>query len=367
MFYHRMPIEIESPEEIGYQHIRINLAESSVAEIPIADLGIDFNEIKLEYTSHRGHEGLRTLIANESNALRSGDVLLTGGAAMALFIIHTSLLSREDHLIVVHPNYSSNLEVPKAIGCEISRLPLNIDHQWTIDLDQLEASIKPNTKLISLTSPHNPTGQVLSDEQITRLTTIATNYKVKILVDETYRDACNETPYPVLAGMHPQFISVLSFSKGFGLPGIRIGAVITQDEVLYQTFLAAKEMIQICNPPLEEAIAFQFYQHKALHLDRINTHVQMNLAILKDWLAGEKRIQAIEPKGGVVCFARIIDESKDMDRFYTLLMDEHGTIVGPGHWFDMPDSYMRIGFGYTSGEVLINGLSNISSVLDQIN
>ncbi|MEP7322638.1 MAG: pyridoxal phosphate-dependent aminotransferase [Saprospiraceae bacterium] len=366
MQYHRMPIEIESPEEMGYQHIKINLAESSVAELSLSSLGVDLNSIKLEYTSHRGHEGLRTLIANESNDLRSYDVLLTGGAAMALFIIHTSILTKEDHLIVVHPNYSSNLEVPKVIGCAITPIHLHIENEWKIDFLTLEKSIQPKTKLISLTSPHNPTGQMLSEEEIEKLKDIAEKYDVYILIDETYRDACFKTPYPLLAGIHPKFISVLSFSKGYGLPGIRIGAILTTNQIMYTRFLAAKEMIQICNPPLEEAIAFEFYKNKKKHLDNINTHAQQNLEILKNWLFNESRVEAILPQGGVVCFVRIKADRLDFNVFYNILLNEFGTLAGPGHWFDMSDRFMRIGFGYTGGEVLRQGLDNISTVLSKM-
>ncbi|MEO5581502.1 MAG: pyridoxal phosphate-dependent aminotransferase [Saprospiraceae bacterium] len=366
MLYHRMPIEIESPEEMGYQHIKINLAESSVAELALSSLGVNLNTIKLEYTSHRGHEGLRELIANENDQLRAGDVLLTGGAAMALFIIHTSILTKEDHLIVIHPNYSSNLEVPKLIGCELTPIRLNIKHQWRIDFTLLETSIQSNTKLISLTSPHNPTGQMLSDEEIEKLKVISEKYNIHILVDETYRDACFSTPYPLIAGIDSKFISVLSFSKGYGLPGIRMGAIVTLNEEMYTRFLAAKEMIQICNPPLEEAIAFEFYKNKKDHLHIINLHAQSNLEILKHWLTIENRVEAIMPQGGVVCFVRIKAEGLDFKNFYAVLLNEFGTLVGPGHWFDMSDRFMRIGFGYSSGEVLQQGLDNISQVLNKM-
>lgn len=63
MHYFRMPIEIESPEELGYHNIRYNLAESSVAEMSLGQLGLDLSRLRLEYTSHRGHPGLRALMA----------------------------------------------------------------------------------------------------------------------------------------------------------------------------------------------------------------------------------------------------------------------------------------------------------------
>jgi len=153
MQYHRMPIEIESPEEISYHNIRNNLAESSVAEFNLGQLGLDLQQLKLEYTSHRGHPGLRNLIAQEGKGLDADEVLVTGGAAMALFIAYTCLLNANDPIVVLHPNYSSNLAVPRAIGCAITEVNLQFKDGWELDLAALEKRIGPKTKLLSLTYP----------------------------------------------------------------------------------------------------------------------------------------------------------------------------------------------------------------------
>lgn len=363
MHYSRMPIEIESPEELGYQNIKINLAESSVAEKSIGQLGLDLNQIKLEYTSHRGHHGLRHLIAREGEGLEPDDVLLTGGAAMALYMVHTCLLNKNDQVVVLHPNYSSNIAAPQAIGCAIDPLILEFKNNWDLDLDALHRQIKPSTRLLSLTYPHNPTGKILTDEMIVQLIRLVEQYDLYCLIDETYRDACFETTYPLLAGAHPRMISVLSFSKGYGLPGIRIGALVSTDTVLMNQFLAAKEMIQICNPPLEEAIAFHIYQQKSSYLKPINLAARANLEILKSWLSRETRVEAVLPGGGVVCYARI-NKELDYSRFHRVLMDDFGTLTGPGHWFGMSDQYFRIGFAYPTAAQLEKGLTNISQALD---
>lgn len=268
-------------------------------------------------------------------------------------------------MVVLQPNYSSNLAVPTAIGCSISPYVLEWKDHWDLDFNAFEKRIGPQTKLLSLTYPHNPTGKILTEDMIGQLIRIADRYNLYVLIDETYRDACFPTLYPLLAGYHPRFISVLSFSKGFGLPGIRIGAIITRDKKLQEIFLAAKEMIQICNPPLEEAIAFEVYRNKKDYLFKINLDARARLEILKTWLATEPRVEAILPGGGVVCYARI-KKDIDFNRFHHILLDEFGTLTGPGHWFDMPDRYLRLGFGYPSTEQLHQGLASISHTLDAL-
>lgn len=111
MLYQRMPIEKESPEEVGYDSILFNLAESSVTDLKFEELNLQLDQLKLEYIAHRGSTAPRKQIIEGTKALHEDHVLVTNGAAGALFIINTSMLSPADHLIVVRPNYSTNIEV----------------------------------------------------------------------------------------------------------------------------------------------------------------------------------------------------------------------------------------------------------------
>src|SRR3546814_1933770 len=118
MRYVRMPIEVESPEEYGYGKIRYNLSESSIADQSLGTLGLTVPDLPLFYGEHRGGERLRELVLEGTPGLDIDDVLITGGAAGALFIIATALLGPDDHLVVVKPNYATNLETPRAIRSE---------------------------------------------------------------------------------------------------------------------------------------------------------------------------------------------------------------------------------------------------------
>jgi DNA-binding transcriptional MocR family regulator len=114
--YKRTPIEIESPEQFGYERIAYNLAESSVTDANLSDLEIQPEDLVLQYGDHKGKPELRELFAGESEELGPEDVLLTVGAAGALFIVATSLLDPGDHMVVAFPNYVTNIETPRAIG-----------------------------------------------------------------------------------------------------------------------------------------------------------------------------------------------------------------------------------------------------------
>jgi aspartate/methionine/tyrosine aminotransferase len=162
MIYRRMPIEIESPEELGYNTILYNLAESSVKDRTFGDLQMDFKDLILSYGTHRGDLALREAILKGSALSDPDTVLVTTGAAMALFVVATTLLAKEDHLVVIRPNYATNLETPYAIGCQTTIIDLKFETDFDLDLEVLRAALQPNTRLISLTNPHNPTGKVFS-------------------------------------------------------------------------------------------------------------------------------------------------------------------------------------------------------------
>ena len=361
-----MPIEMESPEEFGYDRILYNLSESSVTDLKMSDLQLSLNDLDLSYIAHRGKPAFRSLLASEAGIPHPDQVLITNGAAGALFIVNTALLSANDHLIIVRPNYATNIVVPRTIGCDITYIDLSFEENWKIDLDSIARAVRPNTRLISITSPHNPTGMVMSAEEMEGIIDLAEHLGVFLLVDETYRDICFKTPYPIAATRSRQVISVSSLSKAYGLPGLRIGWLMTQHEELMEQFLAAKEMIYINNSALDEEVAHQFYLQKEQLIGRIEARTHRNFDLLKKWLGVEQRMEAVLPQGGVVCFPRFKpDVPINTAKFYETLVHTYQTMVGPGHWFEMPDTYLRIGFGFTSAEVFEKGLECISKAANE--
>ncbi len=365
MKYVRMPIEIESPEQMGYSQIKCNLTESSVTDGLFRDFDFNLKDLVFCYGHHQGKPELRELISKEHDGITASNVLLTAGAASALFIINTSLLEPGEELLVMHPNYGTNIETPRAMGCTVTFIELELNKQFRLNIDKVKSQITSATKLISITSPHNPTGMVLTEEELSELILLVEERNIFLLVDETYRDIPLSKPMKLAASRSKQVISVSSVSKAYGLPGLRIGWLITKNEALMELFLAAKEQINICNSVVDEEITFQFLMKKEQHLSRIKKHVEQNFKILKDWLTQQSQFNYVLPQGGVVCFPRLAS-SIPAEKFYHHLNTHYGTYVGPGHWFEMNKSYMRLGFGWPSAEELETGLKNISATLKEI-
>lgn len=360
MKYVRMPIEIESPEQLGYEHVKYNLTESSFADAFLGDLDLDLRKLLLCYGDHQGNRALREIIAAESG-VSADDVLITAGAAAALFVIATTLLESGDHMVVEHPNYATNIETPRAIGAGIDFLELRFEDGFRPDLTQLERLVRQKTKLVSITVPHNPTGSMISEAELLQIIRLCEEKGITLLVDETYREMTFSGPLKVAASLSESVVSVSSLSKTWGLPGIRIGWLICRDKKKMERFLAAKEQIFITNSVVDEEIALRFLLRKADFAPAIFDTMKRNFAVVSDWMAQQDALEWVRPEGGVVCFPRFrADHPVDEDRFYRILNEQHQTYVGPGHWFEMPRRYMRIGYGWPKTADLAHGLAAIS-------
>jgi aspartate/methionine/tyrosine aminotransferase len=363
-----MPIEVESPEQLGYDTISYNLSESSVADRRLADLGLDLglDELLLCYGDHLGDPLLRESVAAAGDGIGPDDVLVTPGAAAALFCTATSLLEPGDHAVVVRTNYATNLETPRAIGADLDIVDLSFNDGWRLDVERLTSRVQPGrTRLISVTCPHNPTGTMFDAATLHALVDAAERTGAVLLVDETYRDLSHGEPLPLAASLSPRAVSVSSMSKAYGLPGLRVGWAVCRDPELAETLLAAKEQIVICGPTLDEAIAGRVLADRDRILPPILEVVRTHLGLVRGWMQGQQHFEWIEPTGGVVGLVRFRpDVEVDTDAFYRLLLADHGTYVGPGHWFDVDDRHFRLGFGWPTTEELTAGLAGLTAAAE---
>ena len=367
-----MPIEVESPEELGYDTIRYNLSESSMRDATIGELGLhspslvdELSEKVLWYGDHRGDRGLRALVAELGESLSTDDVLITAGAAMALFMVHTAFLDPGDEIVVFHPNYATNIETPRAIGANVLPLRLLFKDDYRPDLDRLESLVSARTKIVSITDPHNPTGICLNEDERAHLVALAERHGCLLLVDETYRELSREPARPWAAEMSTSAISISSLSKSMGLPGIRIGWAITRNPVYREQLLAAKEQMMICGSVLDEAVATHALRQRAELMAVRRETADRHLSIVHGWMSGHADLEWVEPQGGVVCFPRIRDPyAFDVAAFYHHLRTVGGTLVGAGHWFEVDTRSFRVGFGWPDERELRGGLQAIDTSLD---
>lgn len=367
MWFKRMLIEQESPEQFGYDKIKYNLTESSTTDKSLADLGIELkDDMLLCYGDHYGKPELRELIAQRYGC-RADDVVVTVGACMALFLVYNTLLKPGDHVVLMHTNYPANVEIPRSLGCDVQLYELEFDKGYRMDVDQIISMMKPETKLVNITYPHNPTGTMTSPEELERLAKACQANGTFLLVDETYGDLTMGERLPHVSAMIQYGICVESLSKAIGAPGIRTGWVVSQNKELVDSMIAAKEQMCICGSILDEECARQILERNDELMAGIRKDIAEKFAIVCDVMEHQDVLEWVKPEGGVVCFPRIKPEIEvDTQEFYEVLNNKYGVFVGPGHWFDQDDRSFRVGYAWPGKEELRKGLEGLIAAVQDV-
>src|SRR5690349_1847499 len=209
--------------------VEINLADSSVKCANVSDLlaGEDprpLLEMPLYYPEVNGTTLLRERIAALYPNASAANVLVTVGAAQANWMVCDTLLEAGDEVIVVSPSYRQVWGLAKNGGCRVKETQLRPENNWRLDLDELESLLGPKTKLISIVNPNNPTGSVLSVQEMERVVSICARSGAWLHADEVYRGTELSVPEtPSFWGMYDRVVCVNSLSKAYGLAGLRIG------------------------------------------------------------------------------------------------------------------------------------------------
>jgi len=360
MVFERMPLEIWFDE---YQFdIDYDIGESGMKFLSVKELGIDLNEVELRYGYHLGHPELREEIAKQYGGMSKDNVAVTTGASEGNFAVIGHLIGSKEHLIIEHPTYPSLYQIPRSLERDHSLFPIKWDDEFRPDLDALRKLVKPNTKLITLTHPNNPTGSIITKSELKEAVEIAEEAGAYLMVDETYRDMMFDTPPPLAATLSPNAISLTSMSKTWGVPGIRIGWVVA-DTPIVEAIRAVREQVTICNSSLGEAIAKRILERKDGILKDLRKTMFENFAIVKEWMNGQSWLEWIEPKSGVVCAPRL-KGGKSTDELCKLLVTKYRTFTVPGSRMEL-DGHFRLGFGGEQEE-LIKGLDQLTLALKEI-
>ncbi|MFX0210770.1 MAG: aminotransferase class I/II-fold pyridoxal phosphate-dependent enzyme [Candidatus Hodarchaeota archaeon] len=338
-----------------------DIGESGVKFLKLGELGLYLDDVELRYTHHLGNPELRTQIANFYENLDRENIAVTTGAAESIFSIMASLTNKHEHIIVECPNYPSFWYIPQSLERSIDLFFLDFEEQFKPNLKKLEGMIKPNTKLICLTHPNNPTGSVITEGELKQIIDIVENRNIYLLMDETYRELTFDCPLPPAASLSANVISISTMSKVYGLPGIRVGWSATLEKTIIEGILKVREQTTICNSALNEFIALHILKKKDQHLKEISKRIKENYKILDEWIRTQNHLEMIPPKGSVTCFPRF---NESTERLCRLLVEKHRTFTVPGYCFKM-DSFFRLGFGGKTEE-LKNGLDKLSLAIEEI-
>jgi len=342
--------------------VECDIGESGMKFFKLKELDVNLDDVDLRYGYHLGHPDLRSEIVKDYKGQSVDNVAVTTGASESNFCVIAHLVGPKDHMIVEHPTYPSLYQVARSLGRDLSLLYQKWENDFRPDMDELRKLVKPNTKLITLTHPSNPTGSVITKDELKEAIEIAEDAGAHLMVDETYRDLMFEDKPPLAATMSPIAISLTSMSKTWGVPGIRIGWAVANKDIV-EAIRAIREQLTICNSSLGETIAREILHKKEEMLNPIRRAMFSNYRILEDWMNSQDWLEWVEPKSGVVCAPRL-KRGGSTDELCKLLVTKYKTFTVPGSAMEL-EGHFRLGFGGEQEE-LIEGLDRLGKALKEI-
>ena len=300
-------------------------------------------DTRLGYSEARGSEELRSLIAATYTATSPDEILITTGAIEANYLLFNELLDPGDRVVAVAPAYQQLNSVPRAIGCDVALWHLRTEGTFHYDLDDLRALASPGTKLIVINTPHNPTGAMLSDEQLDESYALAESRDAWVLGDGAYRWLELPGMPPLARPMRdrgPRAISTGTFSKPFGLPGLRAGWIAAPEEIV------RRDYITLSPGKLNDALAVIAFRHRDQITARTKRIVGQNLDFAESWFAQNADIVSWNPPLGGLLAMMKYKANLPSSGLANTLAEEYSVMLAPGSAFGY-EGYLRIGIGNT--------------------
>lgn len=308
-----------------------------------------------------GAPPVRAAIARRWGDGRPERVMTTSGSSEAISLVLTALLQPGDEVVVVQPGYHLLIGFAEALGCQIKTWRLDPDNSWHASLDELAALVTGRTRAIIVNFPHNPTGASISADEQARLLRCADEAGAYLLWDAAFTDLAHDAPpLPDVSARYRRGFSFGTFSKAFGLPGLRFGWCIGPPELLTEC-VRIRDYTTLHLSPLVELIALRVLEHADAFLQPRLRQAQANRELLRQWADAESEHVCLAlPPGGVAAFPRL-RRLTDTDKFCEELFQRQRVLVVPGSCFGYP-GHIRLGFGGATDQ-LASGLDRLTTSL----
>ncbi len=329
------------------------LCSSDCEAMSIADLlalepgsAEKFQSTWLGYTESQGSPALRKEICNLYSSMQPENILVHAGAEEAIYLFMHAMLKENDHVIVHAPHYQSLSEVAKGIGCQISPWLAREENGWALDLDELRHLMRTTTKAVIINTPHNPTGYLMSRADFDELNKFVQEKKLILFCDEVYReseyDPADRLPAACDYGDHAVSLGVTS--KTYGLAGLRIGWIATQNKKIYEKMASLKDYTTICNSAPSEFLSEVALRNRQKLIDRNLGIIQNNLTVIDNLFARYSSLfNWVRPKAGSMGFPKLL--KGDVEKFCDDLVKKSGVLLLPGTMYDDSRNHFRLGLG----------------------
>jgi aspartate/methionine/tyrosine aminotransferase len=308
----------------------------------------EFARLNLGYVESRGGAKLRRAIAALYQKTDENHIIVHSGAEEPIFTFMNAVLQPGDNIIVQFPAYQSHYSIAESRGATVTRWNADLERAGAPDIEELAQLIRPETRAIVVTTPNNPTGYQFSREELDAIIAVAEKIGVWLFVDEVYRGTEREAArLPAICDLYDRGVSLGGLAKAYGLAGLRIGWIATQNEELRKRIATIKDYLTICNSAPSEFLAALALRHSEALTERVRRITATNLELLDDFFARRRDLfEWHRPAAGTTAFPRYLNGSSKA--FCEAAVERAGVLLLPSIYFDADDAHFRIGYGRTN-------------------
>lgn len=338
---------------------RYDLVGSNLLACRLSDLPGARDAVDLAGESPYGYAPLIEAIAAH-HGVGAERVSLANGCSGANFLSCAALLDSGDELLIEEPHYDPIPAAAKMVGARVTTFRRRFEDGWQIDPDRVAAAVTTRTRLIAISSPHNPTGVLSSPDRLEALARLAERAGIHVLVDEVYRDVVlPRRPRPA-ASLSPVFVSTSSLTKAYGLSSLRCGWVLASPEMT-RAIRRAQDVMGVYGAVPAERLAKVAFDHIDRLAERARGIVANNVDIVGRFLKERHDLECVFPDA-TLAFPRLRGAS-DTTELARRLFERYATAIAPGSFFGAPEHF-RLAFG-GAAETVEKGLAALAACLDE--
>jgi aspartate/methionine/tyrosine aminotransferase len=342
-----------------------DLAASNMLACSLDDLPGACEALALTAVNDEGYAPLVTSIAQHYDVATDEDRVMTAiGCSGANFLVIAAHVKAGDTVLMESPGYDPLAGAATLMGATVKSFARRADDGFAVRADAIRSALTPDTRLVIISNPHNPSGAVLDRSTLASLDALSAETGVQILVDEAYLDIArlmhaDPDAFPRAASVGARLISTSSLTKSYGLNGLRCGWAVGPAGT-GQKLRRTRDVIDgVGAAPLDRLSALAFTRLAALG-ERARQHATHNRDITLDFLRAQPRLELLTPPHATILFPRLRG-TDDASAFADRAAADFDVTVAPGRFFGAP-AHIRLSIAGPT-VALVAGLARLGAAL----
>ena len=335
-------LTVRQPDFITPWHIRESAIES-------------LEKGKTYYTSNAGMNDLRAEITKYLNRRFNltynpkNEVVVTVGGSEAIDIAMRTILEPGDEVILPVPSFVCYEPIAKMIGAKVVHINTKLENKFKVTPEELKAAISPKTKMLILPFPNNPTGAILTRDELEAIADVLRDTDICVLSDEIYAELTygkNHTSIAEIDGMWERTIIASGFSKAYAMTGWRLG-YICAPKTLCEQMLKLHQYAIMCAPTMSQFAAIEALKNGDEDVEMMRAEYNRRRVFILEGLR-KIGIECFEPEGAFYIYPNIAPFGLSSEEFCERLLYEQKCAIVPGTAFgESGEGFARISYAYS--------------------